>query len=809
MKRSYIWLLLGCLVALAGCGGGNAGSGGAPPAVLQSIQVTPGSPSLSAGLGQQFTATGKFSDNSSRDLTHSATWTSSDTSVATISSTGAATTKTTGSTTVTASLSGVSGSTTLSVTPAVIASITVTPGSTSISLGVTAQFTANATWTDGTKQDITNSATWASSDTSVASISSSGLAASHATGSVTITASASGITGSAALTVNGPGLVSIAVTPATDSVATNTNVQYTATGSFTDGSSQNITSSVTWTSSNPSVASINLNGAPGLAKALAAGTTIISATSGNVSGTASLTVTNAFLVSIVVTPVNVSIPLGTVQQFTATGTFSDNTKQDITNSVTWSSTDSSIVSITVSGLGTGRNLGSVTITATSGSVNGTVTASVNAADLSSISIQPGDIAIPQSTSQQFSAIGTFTDGSTQDLTNQCSWTSSNTSVAKVNGVGLAKGLTPGTATITATLGPVSSAVTLTVTNATIVSISLTPAGRTIPPFTKLSFTATGTFSDSSTHTVNRESTWASDNTAVATVSGLGVATGVAAGTTNISATFNGVIGSTALTVSSATLTSITVTPATAVLAPASTLGYTATGTFSDGTTQNISTAATWTSSAPAVATVTNFGLVTGQSAGTATITAQLGSVSGSAHLVVDAAPLTAVQVTPATATVAAQTGILFHATGVFADGSTQDLTNSASWTSSSPSVATVSNSTSGLATGVSPGKATISALFAGQVGSATLTVTNATMTSITVTPTSAVIVLGNSQPFTATGNFSDGTTENLTTQVAWSSSDVNVATIGPSGLAISAGTGTTTITAAMNGVSGTAVLTVQ
>jgi len=83
------------------------------------------------------------------------------------------------------------------------------------------------------------------------------------------------------------------------------------------------------------------------------------------------------------------------------------------------------------------------------------------------------------------------------------------------------------------------------------------------------------------------------------------------------------------------------------------------------------------------------------------------------------------------------------------------------------------------------------------------------MTSITVTPTSAVIVLGNSQPFTATGNFSDGTTENLTTQVAWSSSDVNVATIGPSGLAISAGTGTTTITAAMNGVSGTAVLTVQ
>jgi trimeric autotransporter adhesin len=809
MKRFQGSVVLVCLIVLAGCGGGNSGSGRPAPPVLQSIIVTPATPSVAAGLSQQFTATGHYSDNTTRDLTNSATWTSSNTNAATIASGGKATTKTAGSTTITAADSGISGSTSLTVSAAVVASITVSPASTSISLGTTAQFTASATLTDGTKQDVTNSATWASSDLSVASISSSGLANSHATGSVSITASASGITGTASLTVNGPGLVSIAVTPPTASVAQNTTVQYTATGTYTDGSSQNITSSVTWVSSNPAVASINLNGAPGLAKAITAGTTIISATSGNVSGTASLTVTSAFLVSIVVTPVNVSIPLGTVQQFTATGTFSDNTKQDITGSVTWSSSDNTIVSITVSGLGTGRDLGSVTITATSGSVNGTATASVNAADLSSISIQPGDIAIPQLTSQQFSAIGTFTDGSTQDLTAQCSWTSSDTNVAKVSGVGLAKGLTPGTATITATLGGVSNAVTLTVTNATIVSISLTPAGRTIPPFTRLSFTATGTFSDSSTHTVNRESTWASDNTAVATVSGLGVATGVSAGTTNISATFSGVSGSTALTVSSATLTSIAVTPATAVLAPASTLGYTATGTFSDGTTQNISTAATWTSSAPAVATVSNFGLVTGQSGGAATITAQLGSVSGSAHLVVDAAPLTAVQVTPATATVAEQTGILFHATGVFGDGSTLDLTNSASWTSSSPSVATVSNSTSGLATGVAPGQATISALFAGQVGSAKLTVTNATMTSITVTPASADIALGNSQAFTATGNFSDGTTENLTTQVAWSSSDVNVATIGQSGLAISAGTGTTTITATMNGVTGTAVLTVH
>jgi uncharacterized protein YjdB len=160
--------------------------------------------------------------------------------------------------------------------------------------------------------------------------------------------------------------------------------------------------------------------------------------------------------------------------------------------------------------------------------------------------------------------------------------------------------------------------------------------------------------------------------------------------------------------------------------------------------------------------------------------------------------------------VAEQTGVQFSAIGMFADGSTENLTNSVTWTSSPLSVATVSDTagSSGLASGIAPGDATITALFAGLVGTASLTVTNATMTSITITPSDPSVALGGSQQFTATGNFSDGSTENLTTQVSWASSSVNVATIDARGLANAAGTGTTTITASMNGVTGTTVLTV-
>jgi uncharacterized protein YjdB len=77
------------------------------------------------------------------------------------------------------------------------------------------------------------------------------------------------------------------------------------------------------------------------------------------------------LVSISVTPANPSIQRNTTAQFTATGTYSDNSTKTIT--VNWSSSNSSVATINSSGLATATNLGSTTITATSGAVKGTTT----------------------------------------------------------------------------------------------------------------------------------------------------------------------------------------------------------------------------------------------------------------------------------------------------------------------------------------------------------------------------------------------------------------------------------------------------
>src|SRR5439155_1039235 len=110
--------------------------------------------------------------------------------------------------------------------------------------------------------------------------------------------------------------------------------------------------------------------------------------------------------------------------------------------------------------------------------------------------------------------------------------------------------------------------------------------------------ATGTFSDATTQNLTSQVTWASATPTVATVNSAGLATGVNTGSSAISATLGSVTGSTVLTVSAAVLQSIAVTPANPSIAKGATQHYTATGTFSDATTQNLTSQVTWASATP-------------------------------------------------------------------------------------------------------------------------------------------------------------------------------------------------------------------
>jgi YD repeat-containing protein len=170
---------------------------------LTGISISPTNPSVPLGNKQQFTATGNYSDGSHLDLTNSATWTSSATSVATINSSGLASTLSQGTTTITASSGGFNAQTTLTVSPPALASIAVTPAYPAITAGATQQLTATGTYTDGSHQNLTATATWSSSATSVATINSSALATAVAPGQTTIQATVGSVSGSTVLAVTG------------------------------------------------------------------------------------------------------------------------------------------------------------------------------------------------------------------------------------------------------------------------------------------------------------------------------------------------------------------------------------------------------------------------------------------------------------------------------------------------------------------------------------------------------------------------------------------------------------------------------
>jgi hypothetical protein len=200
-----------------------------------------------------------------------------------------------------------------------------------------------------------------------------------------------------ALTGGAPnGLVSIVVTPANLSLAAGYRQQFTATGHFANGSTQNLTTSVTWSSSAPGVATIN---EAGLARSVSPGSTTITATfawvepaaqgvatgvvkgpslasAGSISGSTKLKADAAVLVSIAVAPANPSLTLGSTQQFTASGTYSNGSTQNVTSSVTWSSSATAVATISTTGLASAIGPGQTTIEATLGTVNGSTTLSV-------------------------------------------------------------------------------------------------------------------------------------------------------------------------------------------------------------------------------------------------------------------------------------------------------------------------------------------------------------------------------------------------------------------------------------------------
>jgi uncharacterized protein YjdB len=802
---------------------------------LTAIALSPSAATIAKGQQQAFTATASYSDNSTKDVSATASWSSSNRAVATVDASGNAAGVAVGQTTLQATLNGVNGTASLTVTAATLKSIAVTPTNPTFAAGTTRQLVATGTFSDNTTGDISSQVTWTSSDASVATVSASGLVTGVKAGSATIAAAKSGLNGADSVTITAATVTAVAVTPTSPSLAAGLSIQLTATATLSDNSTQDVTTQATWTSSESSIAAVSSTStSSGLVVGVAAGSATITATFGGQSGTDSVTVTAAVLESIALTPPSPSIAAGTTQQFTATGTFSDQSTQPLTGA-TWSSSSTTVATINGAGLASGAAAGSTTITATdpATSKTGTTSLTVTPATLVSIAVTPPASSIALGTAQQFIATGTYTDHSTQTLTDSVTWSSEHPEVATLDNASGAKGLSTsvakGTTNVTATLsGVTSTAVVLTVTDATLVSINLTPTEPSIALGTQQQFVATGSYTDRSNQDLTASVTWSSQSATVASISNAAGSNGLAAalkeGTTIITATdpASSKTGTTNLAVTAAVLASISVTPPSPSIPAGLSQQFTATGSYTDKTTQDLTPTVSWSSSDTSVATISNApdsrGFATAAATGTTTVTANLGVLSGTAKLTVNAQTLKSITVNPPNPQIPLKSSVQFSATATYSDGpntSTADVTNLATWGSADPLTLGISSApgSQGLAVGlVVGGPVTVGATLEGVSGYTDATVTPAALVSIAITPSIASIPKGSTQGFVATGTYTDNTNNDITAAVTWASSDNAIATIssaeGSNGRAKAVGVGAVDITAALGSISGGAKLEV-
>jgi len=447
---------------------------------------------------------------------------------------------------------------------------------------------------------------------------------------------------------------------------------------------------------------------------------------------------------------------------------------------------------------------------------------VTAAAVRSVTVTPGSPKVAKGLTQQFKAVATMTDGTTQDVTAVASWSvkdTSGTAVATVNSAGLASAKNVGKARISARYNLTSGSTTMEVTPAAIKTLSIAPQNPSIAKGTSQGFTATGQFTDGTVQDLTTQVDWAVRDvmgSGIASIDATGTAVGDAVGQAAVSAEFEGQISETTLTVTAAAVVSLSISPLTPSIAKGLSQQFKATARMSDGSSQDVSAVASWLAldiTGSGVASVDASGLAKANAVGLANIGCAYRGFAATTTLEVKPALLVSVAMNPTTASIAKGRKQSFQLIGTYSDGSKVNVSSSALWQVADVTgtdVASVDGS--GQALGKNVGTARISAEHMGKSASAALTVGPAEVNAVTLLPGNVRIAVGATQAYKLLGFLTDGTTRDLTSMTTWKISDIppatGVATITASGVATGKAVGTATVTADYDSLRATVTLAV-
>ena len=739
--------------------GGVAGTASATITAgpLATLTLAPNPVTVAISATQQFTVVGR--DAGGNVLSVTPAW-SIVAGGGTISAGGlftAGTTPGTFTNTVTATSAGITGTATLTVTPGALATIVVTPGTVTLPISGTQSYTAVGR--DAGGNVVALAPTW-SVAAGGGAITAAGLFTAGTTAgsfSNTVTASSGGISGAASVTVTTGVLAAITVSPSTVTLPASVARQFTAVG--TDAGGNVVAISPTWSV----VAGGGAIDAAGLFTAGAVTGTFantVQATSGGITGRASVTVTAGVLASITVTPAVGVMAITGTQQFTAVGRDAGGNVVAITPA--WS-TVAGGGTIGVNGLftaGTTPGTFTGTVLATSGGITGAATVTITAGPLATVVVSPGAATLPISGTQQYAAVGRDAAGNVVAITPTWLVTAGG---GAISGTGaFTAGTTPGTfaGTVQATSGGIVGTASVTVTTGALATITVSPGTVTLPTAGTQAYAAVGR--DAGGNVVALTPSW-SVAAGGGSITGTGVfSAGLVTGTfaNTIMATSGAISGTASVTVIAGALAAITVTPHPAALTINGTQQFTAVGTDAGGNVVAVSP--TW-SVAAGGGTIGSAGLFTaGTTPGTYanTVTATSGGITGTATVTVATGPLATITLSPTSVTLAISAAQQFTAVGRDAGGNVLSIAPAWAVVASGGAVTGTGLFTAGVVPGTFTN--TVQATSGGVTGTATVTVTTGPLSTITVSPDPQTLAINGAQQFTAVGRDAGGNVVTMT-----------------------------------------------
>jgi alpha-tubulin suppressor-like RCC1 family protein/uncharacterized protein YjdB len=436
-----------------------------------------------------------------------------------------------------------------------------------------------------------------------------------------------------------------------------------------------------------------------------------------------------------VDPENAILPLGSTLQLVAQAIDVEGRAVGAVE-LTWSSDHPEIISVSGSGVVTAQSPGAATVSASAGGQTGTVLIAT-VQPVSAVTVAPTPLALAVGESVQLTPLVTNAQGSPVGLA--VGWASDNPAVAAVSSQGVVTASAPGTTTITATAGGKTGGATITVsaTPVPVSSVTIEPSSLSVAPGGSAQLAVT--LRDAAGNVLpGRPVAWSSSSPSVATVSSSGLVIGVAAGSTTITASSEGVDGTGTVAVDpGSAVAAIVISPGNAVLTIGTGLQLTATARDAAGNPLTAH-AFTWRSSNPNLARVSESGIVSGVAfGGPVTITAATEGVSATASVTVVPVPASTIVIIPDQVSFVPGGQLRLQARP--RDDAGTLLTNRPIvWTSSNPSVAPVSGENVngvalfGVAQGAALGTATITASVDGVSSSAQVVVTTLSITNISV-----------------------------------------------------------------------------